>query len=215
MVHHGDLLGKRQRFDLIMGDEQGRDADPLDQRRKLPPHGVAQAGIEIRQRLVEQKQARIAHDRARERHALLLAAGQPRRRAACHRLHADDREHIRDPLRDLVLAQARALDAQRIGDVFKHVEMRPDRIGLEHHADRAFMHRHEDAGCGIGHDAPADLDSAALGLFEAGNAAQCGGFSATAWTEQRVTLRIRDFEADVIDGRHRAIGRAQTTSRAR
>ena len=36
----------------------------------------AQLGVEVGQRLVEQEQARLAHDRARQRAALLLAARQ-------------------------------------------------------------------------------------------------------------------------------------------
>ena len=43
---------------------------PLD----LDAHLRPQFGVEIRQRLVEQKHLRIAHDAAAERDALLLAA---------------------------------------------------------------------------------------------------------------------------------------------
>ena len=67
------------------------------------------------------------------------------------------------------------------------------------------MHRHEDAARGIRHDAAADLDGAALGLLEAGHAAQRAGLAAAARPEQRVALRRRDLEADAVDGVHRAV----------
>ena len=75
---------------------------------KLAPHAVAQPRVEIGQRLVEQKQARPPHDRARQRNALLLPAGEPRRRAARHGLHPDQREHVHDALLDLRTRDARA-----------------------------------------------------------------------------------------------------------
>ena len=99
-VHHRHPIGERQRLDLIVGDEQSGDADLPDQRGKLPPHAVAQPRVEIRQGLVEQKQARPPHDRARQRHPLLLSAGEPGRRPARHGLHPDEREHVHDPLLD-------------------------------------------------------------------------------------------------------------------
>ena len=44
--------------------------------RDLEPHLHAQRGVEVRQRLVEQERLRLAHDRAADRDALALAAGQ-------------------------------------------------------------------------------------------------------------------------------------------
>ena len=46
------------------------------QPHQLDPHLFAQLGVEIGQRLVEQDDARLVDDGARERHALALAAGQ-------------------------------------------------------------------------------------------------------------------------------------------
>ena len=46
------------------------------QRRDLGPHLHAQLGVEIRQRLVEEKHLRLADDRRAQRNALPLPAGK-------------------------------------------------------------------------------------------------------------------------------------------
>ena len=43
---------------------------------QLEAHLLAQLRVEVGQRLVEQQQRRLHHQRAREREALLLAAGE-------------------------------------------------------------------------------------------------------------------------------------------
>ena len=75
-VHHDDLVAHRQRLGLVVRDEHRRDAEPLLDVADLVAHLVAQLGIEIRQRLVEQQDRWADDQRAGQRHALLLAAGQ-------------------------------------------------------------------------------------------------------------------------------------------
>ena len=55
--------------------------DALVQLLDLGAHVDAQLGVEVGQRLVEQEQQRIAHQRAAHRDALALAAGELRRLA--------------------------------------------------------------------------------------------------------------------------------------
>ena len=99
---------------------------------QLLAHLHAQEGIERRQRLVEQQHLRVGDQRARQRHALLLAARklgrQPggvglhlRRASACSSARA----------RRVVLVDAAHLQAE--GDVVGAVEMREQRVALEHH----------------------------------------------------------------------------------
>ena len=66
----------RQRLVLVMGDHDERDPDLLLQLRQLEAHGLAQFGVERRERLVEQQDLRLLHQRTRERHALALTARQ-------------------------------------------------------------------------------------------------------------------------------------------
>ena len=67
-VGHGHRLG------LVVGDEDGRDAELLLQPLQLGTGVDAQLGVKVRQRLVHQEDARVAHDRPAQRDTLLLAA---------------------------------------------------------------------------------------------------------------------------------------------
>ncbi len=92
MVHHHDAIGKRHRLDLVVGHVDRRGADLLVHLLDLDPHLHPQLGVEVGQRLVEQKHLRVAHDGAAHGHALALAAGQLLR-LAVHQF--DDIEHAR------------------------------------------------------------------------------------------------------------------------
>ena len=66
----------------------------------LLDHGSTDLRVERRQRLVEQQHTRTHGKRARDRHALLLSAGQFAREALEKLLHADDAKRVIDPLFD-------------------------------------------------------------------------------------------------------------------
>ena len=73
---HDDPVGHRHRFHLVVRHVDHRRAQAPVQRDDLGAHRNPQLRIEIRQRLVEQEDPRLAHDRAPDRHALPLAAGE-------------------------------------------------------------------------------------------------------------------------------------------
>ncbi len=81
LVHHRDLVRHRERFFLIVGDEQEGDARFALHRFQFGAHLLAQFGIERGEGLVEQKDLRLEHQRPRQRHPLPLAAGELRRHA--------------------------------------------------------------------------------------------------------------------------------------
>src|SRR5262249_43311525 len=137
---------------------------------------------------------------AREGEPLLLAARELRGRSALEAAHAHHVERARDLVLDLgrgVFALAR--DAQRKGDVLEHRHVRPDRIGLEHHADAAIAWRNEHAVIDVAYRFTRDDDLARLGSLEASEAAQGCGLAATGRPEQGDELASLDTEADVID----------------
>ena len=74
-IHEHDAVGERHRLDLIMRDIDHGGAKLLVQALDLAPHLVAQLGVEVGQRLVEQEDLRVAHDGAADGDALALAAG--------------------------------------------------------------------------------------------------------------------------------------------
>ena len=74
--HADDAVCQCQRLFLVVRDHDRENTEPLlqcaDFRAQLDPH----FGVECRKRLVEQQQLGRHRHRARQRHALLLAAGQ-------------------------------------------------------------------------------------------------------------------------------------------
>ena len=64
---------------------------------QLELHLLAQLEVERAERLVEQEHARLVDERARERDALLLAAGELRRLALLEARELDELEHLARP----------------------------------------------------------------------------------------------------------------------
>ena len=79
-VHHRDLVGHRHRLELVVGDIDGGRVDAEVQLAELAHHQVAELGVERAERLVHQERLRPPDDGAAERHALAVAAGEPRDR---------------------------------------------------------------------------------------------------------------------------------------
>ena len=75
-VHHGDPVAHRQRFLLVVRDEDEGDPEVRLERLQLDLQILAQARVERAERLVEQQHARHEDERAGERDPLLLAAGE-------------------------------------------------------------------------------------------------------------------------------------------
>ena len=78
--------------------------------------------------------------------------------------------------------------------------MRPHRIGLEHHTDVAVARGDEAALFGGGDEFVADMDRAACGMFEAGDAAQGCRLAAAGGAEEDDDLAGLDGEGDVVHG---------------
>ena len=159
-------------------------------------HVFAQLQIERAERLVEQQHLRPVDQRAGERDALALAAGELARPA---RAVARQLDHFERGLRlALALGLADALDHQAVGDVVEHVQMREERVVLEDRVDVA----------PVGRDAlgalAENLDAAGCRLLEAGDQAQAGGLARAGWSEHGEELALADVEVDGIDGPDRA-----------
>ena len=75
-IHDDDPVGERHRFNLIMGHVNRCGRDLLMHLFDFGAHLHAQFGVEVRQRLVEQKHFGVAHDRPTHRDPLALAAGK-------------------------------------------------------------------------------------------------------------------------------------------
>ena len=76
VVEHRDAVAHRERFLLVVGDEDERDADLVLYALELDLHLLAQLQVERAERFVEQEHPRPVHQRARERDPLALSARQ-------------------------------------------------------------------------------------------------------------------------------------------
>ena len=74
VAQHDDPVGERERFRDVVGDQDGGEAVLVPDALQQPVHLAAGQRVERAERLVEQQDARVADERAREGDALALAA---------------------------------------------------------------------------------------------------------------------------------------------
>ena len=136
VAHHGEPVGHGQRLLLVVGDVDERDADRLLERLELELQVLAQLGVQRTERLVEQQHRRVEHERAGERDALLLAAGELAGPALGVVGHLHQLERLADPRGAWSRSLPTLAVAQAERDVVPHVEEREQRVGLEDRVDR-------------------------------------------------------------------------------
>ena len=76
VVHHRDPVGDGHRLLLVVGDDDEGEAELLLEVDQLELRLLAELLVERAERLVEEEHLRLLGERAGERHALLLAAGE-------------------------------------------------------------------------------------------------------------------------------------------
>ena len=175
-----------------MGYVDRGDADLFLELLELHAHDVAQALVQIGQRLVEQQDIGLVDDDPRQGHALALAARELGRIAVAElgQLHQVERRldallalglgHIPGPQPELHIAPHRHVGEQG--------------VTLEHHADIALVHRH------VVHDPAADRDFTGGRGFIAPDHPERGGLPAAAGSDQEQKLAVIDLEGNVVDG---------------
>ena len=196
LMHDGDARGKRHRLDLVVGDVDRGLADPQVQLLDLGAHVDAQLGVEIGQRLVEQEELGIAHQRPSHRDALALAAGQLAGLAVEQRLDLQQRGDARDRRVLLGLRHAAALHAE--GHVLARGHRRVKRVGLEHHGDVAILRRDRI-------DQPSvDANLALADAFEARDHREQRRLAAAGRADERDELAGLRLEIDALQHLDRA-----------
>ena len=160
----------------------------------LRAHARAEAGVKVRERLVEQEHDGLLDERPTERDALLLAARELARLALQEVADVEvlgDRLHARV---DLGLGAVLQLEAE--GDVVVRGHVRVERVVLEHHRHPPLVGRR------LGDVLVAEVDLAAVEPVEAGDHAERRALAAARGAEQRDERAGRDLEAQVVDGLH-------------
>src|SRR5262249_38560912 len=135
LVHHYHAITHDQGLGLIVGDVDRGDAHFLLQPHQFDPHLLAQLGVKIRKRLVEQHHLGLIHNRARDRDTLALSAGELGSVAIGKVGKAHKLEHPHCSLPDD--RNRRTPDAQPIGDIVEYGHVWPQRVTLENHSDVA------------------------------------------------------------------------------
>ena len=151
---------------------------------------LAHLGVERRQRLVEQQHRRLGRERARERNALLLSAGQLMRIFLRLVAQVHERQHFVDPSPDRVLRPFPAFEP--IADVPGHRHVGKQRIRLEDDAEIAQARRDADEACTV------LRHFAGIGRLEAGDDPQQRGLAAARRTEKADEFAFVDVQADVV-----------------
>ena len=205
VMHHHDPIGHGHGLDLVMGDVDGGGLEALVQFLDLGAHGDAQLGVEIRQRLVEQENLRIAHNGAPHRDALALAAGQLARIAVEQRVEPENIGGALDAAVDLGPRRAPQLEREAHIGGDRHVGI--ERIVLEHHGDVALLRRH------VVDHALADADLARGDVLQPRNHAQQGRLAASRRPHQHDELAVADRDADAMDDLDRAESLADVADR--
>src|SRR5271166_2749922 len=132
----------------------------------------------------------LVDQRPRERHALLLAAGQLVRIMLGEMREADPVERTLDAGLDLGGADMPQLEA--VCDVLKYRAVRPQRVGLKHEAEPARLGGLIELRSGVEQNVVADADGAAVRRLQAGDRAQQRGLAASGGAQESSHLSRRD-----------------------
>jgi hypothetical protein len=172
-------------------DDQKRHAQLVLQADQLELRVFTQLLVERTQGFVEQQQFGPFDQRARERHALLLAAGQLVRFALGEAAELHEFQHGGDALGDFHLRHAVLFQTE--GYILLDVHVRKQRVGLEHHVHGPLVRRH------ARHVLAVYENAAGARGFEAAEHAQQRGLTAAGRPQQTKNLALINLQADIID----------------
>ena len=132
-----DFFRKGHGFHLIVRHVDAGGRQTLMQAAQFDAHLVAEVGVKVRERLVEEEDARLAHDGPAHGHALALAAGKLLRHPLKQTVEPEEPGRFFGAALALLRRDAAHLEA--VGDVVEDVHVRIKGIVLEHHRDVAVL----------------------------------------------------------------------------
>ena len=190
VLQHHDAVGQRQRLLLVVRDVDRGGAERRVDAADLGPHLEPQLGVEVGERLVHQHQRRLDHDGARDRHALLLAAGELARQLVLLALQPHEGDRLVDAARRLGLRRRRCIIRPK-PTLRRTRHVREQGVVLEHHAEAALLRPQRV-------DAPVvEPDPAAGRRQQPGDAVQRGRLAAAGRAEQGDELALLDGQRHV------------------
>ena len=190
-LHHGDAAAQGHGLDLVVGDIDAGDAAALVQAFDFGPHFHAQLGIQVGQRLVEQKQLWLTGEGAAHRHPLALAAAE---------LGGATVEQMFDLQHGGDLADA--LLALGLGD-FSHFQRKTDVVGHAHRGvERVALKDHRNVALGGGHANDVALTDAYRpfgGFFQARDDVQQRAFATARRPDQNQKFARGHVNVDALE----------------
>ena len=159
---------------------------------QLGLHVEPGAGVQRRQRLVQQQQGGLAGQRPGQGHSLGLAAGQLAGLAVGQGVEAEPAEPVAGHAPGLLAAGAAGAGPE--GHVLRHGQVREQPVVLEHEAHGPPGRLHERAGAGVVDDLPGQLDAAAGHRGKAGQRVQQRGLPGAVGPEHAEHLARRRGE---------------------
>ena len=179
-----------------MRDEDAGDVQLVVQPPQPAAQLLAHLGVERAERLVQQQHLGFDRQRARQRDALPLAAGELVRVAVGQPVELHQLEQLEHLAPDLLGGRPlRApLHPQPEGDVLEHGHVPEQRVVLEHEADLPLAH------VAVGGILAVEQHGAAVGHLEPGDHAQQRGLAAPGRPEQGDQLAGREGQADIVQG---------------
>ena len=190
LVHDRDPVGENHRFALVVGDVEHGHPEALLEAADFVLHLLAQAAVQRPERLVHEHQVGLEHERPGDRDALLLAAGQLPGAARLEALQLDHVQGAFDAGFDLVFGQAARVQGK--GEVLGNRHVGEQGVVLEDQPDVALV------GLDRGHGPAVQPDIPAVGVLEAGQHLEAGGFAGTGRPEQRDELAARDLQIEIL-----------------
>ena len=180
-VHHGDGPAHVIGLGAVMRHHQHLAAEAGEQIAQLDLQRVAQMPVQRGKGLVKKKQLRIADQDARERHALLLPAGELMRPVLFQppKLHQPD--HIPCPALTLGAVFYAAKPAE---DILLHRHIGEKRVVLKQVAHAPLLRGQVDLLLRIEQHPPVELDMTLVRLLDPGDAFERHAFAAARGAQQ-------------------------------
>ena len=185
---HENLFRQRHGFHLVVSDVDAGGGKALMQPAQFYAHLVAEIGVEVGERFVEEEHAGFAHDGASHGHSLALAAGKLAGHAGEQSVQSEELGGFLGAA--LAFLGGNAAHLQAVGDVVVHVHVRVERVVLEHHGDVAVLGFH------VRHIPVADVDGAGGHFLQTGDAAQSRGLAAARGTHHDHEGAVGHFEVE-------------------
>ena len=192
-IHDNDPVCQGDGLLMIVGHDDGGDAQLLLDALDLHLHLYPELGVQVGEGLIQQQNGGTGHQSPGQGHPLLLTAGELPGITLVHAGKLYQSEHVLHPLTDLVFGQL--LELQTKGHVFKNRHVGEQRVILEENADIAAV------GGDSGNVFAVHQDLPGGGFSKAGDHAQCGGLAAAAAAQQGDHLAFGSLQ---VHGIHRS-----------